>query len=186
MASHYEAIRDSFRNFTMIPGAGNLDQAMFGSHPEPYFEFDALLNSARRVYSNLQFVLWNRFGRKHDIPKQFDSTVKGCDRLPEPLRLVFLESWANWGRRIRAYRDCIAHNTPIDMGNSPLHMKEILPGFWSASARIPDNPEVQSRREFTYAEGLDALTFGWEVANEVYRINGVAIAAVGGAKLAKE
>ena len=39
-----------------------------------------------------------------------------------------------------------------------------------SSLRIPDNPEAKSQSAFTFAKGLDALTYGWELSNEIVRV----------------
>jgi hypothetical protein len=59
------------------------------------------------------------------------------------------------------YRDCIIHNAPIDFGLGTGSMQKLDGGVWSVLMRIPDNPEVKSRAAFTFAKGLDALTYGW-------------------------
>jgi hypothetical protein len=53
------------------------------------------------------------------------------------------------------------------MGLGTVMMKRLGDGVWRAWARIPDNPQARSKKKFTYTLGLDALTYGWEVANEV-------------------
>jgi hypothetical protein len=40
-------------------------------------------------------------------------------------------------------------------------------GIWTCSVLIPDNPEARSAKKFTYKSNIDALTYGWELANEI-------------------
>jgi hypothetical protein len=59
-----------------------------------------------------------------------------------------------------------------------IFMEEQLAGVWAALARIPDDPEVRSKANFTFAKGLDALTVGWLIAAEASRVLRVVSAAV--------
>ena len=58
----------------------------------------------------------------------------------------------------------------VDFGLATLFMKQVIPRVWSASARIPDNPEARSKPAFRFMRHLDALSFAWEVAIEVHRV----------------
>ena len=81
-----------------------------------------------------------------------------------------MASWNEWGERLTAYRDCMQHYVPVDFGLATVSMKEVLPGVWSASARIPDNPEARSKSAFKFQGRLDALSFAWQVSVEVHRV----------------
>ena len=62
LARHYEVIRDRFREIILIPGAHQTQEANYSHHPEPYFEFDAVITAARRAYDSCRYVLWQRWG----------------------------------------------------------------------------------------------------------------------------
>jgi hypothetical protein len=61
-------------------------------------------------------------------------------------------------------------------------MQKLDGGVWSVLMRIPDNPEVKSRVAFTFAKGLDALTYGWELTNEIVRVATAIMKAIPGAR----
>jgi len=42
--------------------------------------------------------------------------------------------------------------------------------FWSARVQIPDNPEVRSKKAFTYTQRLDALSYCRGVAEELLTV----------------
>ena len=86
------------------------------------------------------------------------------------MRDILEESWQVYGERLTDYRDCIIHYTPIDFGMSTANMHKLDDGIWSVMMRIPDNPETKSKSAFTFAKGLDALTYGWELSNEIVRV----------------
>jgi hypothetical protein len=43
---------------------------------------------------------------------------------------------------------------------------------------IPDNPEDKSKRKFRYAGKIDALTYGWEIANEIVDVASTIVNAI--------
>ncbi len=168
LAEVYSAIALDLVRISSIPGYGDAPQASYGFQLEPYFELDALLTAARRAYDTSRYVLWSAFGsNKPGVPSNFTQTLPACGKLPSELRE---KSWWNYGERLTDYRDCIIHYTPIDFGMGSATMHKLAGGVWSVMMRIPDNPETNSRSAFTFTKGLDALTYGWELSNEIVRV----------------
>ena len=179
LVSAYEHVRDTFQDISRIPGAGCEQRALFQGRAEPYYEFDALLSVARRGYDACRFLMWKCFGpgRGH-MPRSFERVLPLCHRLPIETRENLQHSWDNWGLLVTKYRDCIHHYVPLDFGLASIDMQEDFAGVWIAWARIPDNPDARSKAGFKFSKGLDALTFGWQIAAEVSRILRVVSAAV--------
>ena len=171
LAQSYESVRDRFLDATLIPGAGLGNEVIFSYQLEPYFEFDAAVTVARRAYDSCRYVLWQRWGpSQRDVPNSFYRTVPLCTRLDPAVRDDLIASWERYGKNLTDYRDCIQHYVPVDFGLASSFMKQVLPGVWSASARIPDNPQARSKSAFRFTRKLDALSFAWEVAVEVHRV----------------
>ena len=80
------------------------------------------------------------------------------------------------------YRDGVIHNAPTDFGLGTGSMQKLDGGVWSVLMRIRDDPEVKSRAAFTFANGLDALTYGWELTNEIVRVATAIMKAIPGAR----
>jgi hypothetical protein len=141
----------------------------FGYNEEPYFEFDALVAAARRLYDAPRELLWQAFdGRAGQMPNaDVHDLVGGLPSIPDALRERLTTSWTQHGARARDYRDCIAHYADSEHGLGNVEMIRHRLGVWSARARIPDNPEVRSRRKFTYAKQLDALDYSLDLTAEV-------------------
>ena len=160
------------RKTSDIPGSSfsNSDKVMFTGVGEVYFEFDALITAVRRTYDSCRYLLWHFFGAKGTVPRSFHLTLDNCPALPEKFKISLNESWLKYGEEITAYRDCIQHYVPIDYGRSSLIMKKLDNESWSTHALMPDNPSARSRSKFVYAGQRDALTYGWEAANEVLEV----------------
>ncbi len=155
------------------------DQAIYGDQPEPYYEFEELVTAARRSYDATRHIIWRAFGpSKGPVPKSFARTFRRCGGLPTTLAERLTSSWSQFGERVTEYRDCIQHYVPIG-GPKPFARMQRLPGgVWSTTCWIPDNPEVRSHRTFRYDSKLDALTYGWELTNEILDIAQVLVREV--------
>ena len=170
LAKAYSSIVSNFQHIRTIPGFATSDSdfASFGYQQEPYYELDALLSAGRRAYDKIGYCVWHAFegagGGMPDNMGQIVDRLKVCPRLlAEHLR----NSWLTFGARLKDYRDCTQHFASVDMPLSTVMMKHLGDGVWRAWARIPDNPQVRSKKRFTYTLCLDALTYGWDVANEI-------------------
>ncbi|HUX30617.1 MAG TPA: hypothetical protein VMV78_08320 [Thiobacillus sp.] len=139
------------------------------NHPaiqSAYYELESLLTSARRTYEMMRDPLWRLFGPgKGKAPDTLNETVKACD-LPPHLGKRLTVSDDNFPDKLRQYRNCIQHCTPLDAVPRSL-MTQPEPGIWAASCLIPDNPNAKDPRKFVYDKRIDALTYGWQVTNEL-------------------
>lgn len=155
----------------------NGDRVSFGGQHEIYYEFEALVTAAKRAYDATRYVLWRQFGPlKGSVPSSFDRTIIKLPRLPAELRHRLEQSWENYGVHLSDYRNCIQHYVPLG-GPAPFTTIIRKNGLLMMIARIPDNPEARSDAKFTYVRGLDALDYGWKVANEVFDIAKAILAA---------
>jgi hypothetical protein len=158
--------RDLTNINTRLPDGRHATHTTFGGAEDAYYEFDACVTAARRIYSALREPLWTFLHSRHgNCPSDLETVLDLADRLPSDLREAITASWKYMGQRARAYRNSIEHYVPVDFGMSSASMAKLSTGVWSAQIRIPDNPEANSRRLFTYAQNLDALEFCRELAS---------------------
>jgi hypothetical protein len=170
LAKAYESIVNNFQYIRAIPGhtTSESDFVALGSQEEPYYELDALLSASRRAYDKIGHLVWHAFeGGGGGMPKNMTQLLDRLNTCPLPLADHLRSSWIKVGKRLKDYRDCTQHFASVDMGLGTVMMKNLGDDAWRAWARIPDNPEAKSKKKFTYALDLDALTYGWEVANEI-------------------
>lgn len=146
---------------------------LFQGQSEAYFEFDALITAARRSYDCLRYILWSLNGIQGSLPSNLVKTVDKCTEVPNHLLDRIRQSWLTFGEKLTAYRDCIQHYQPVSFGFDSASLTKLDCGTWSVLIRIPDNPEAKSRSHFAYTEGLDALSFGWELADEIVTVTEV-------------
>lgn len=180
LAKAYASTLSQYQRILSIDGhvEPEFDLASFGRQLEPYYELDALLSAGRRIYDKIGHCIWQAFeGNDGGMPRSFPDLLARLTRCPEPLKERLRWSWVNVGSKLRDYRDCTQHFASTDVGLGHVTMKRLAKGLWVAWARIPDNPETKSKKKFKYNADHDALTYGWEVVNEVTSLAAEAIAA---------
>jgi hypothetical protein len=170
LAKAYGSIVNNFQRTLSIESnpISKSDLVVFGNQEEPYYELDALLSASRRAYDKIGHYVWHAFeGAGGGMPDNMSQTLDRLKTCPQPLANRLRNSWTTVGERLKDYRDCTQHFASVDIGFGAVMMKNLREGVWRAWARIPDNPEVKSKKRFTYRLELDALSYGWNVANEV-------------------
>jgi hypothetical protein len=154
-----------------LPRPDNPDVILFGNQTKAYYEFEALVTAAIRSYNSTRYIIWEAFGPgTGSVPSSFTKTLPLCRNIPPVLEKRLQLSWHQFGDRVRAYRDCIQHYVPISGIDFNARMVQLERGIWSTSVLIPDNPQARSVEKFRYHSKLDALTYGWQLTNEVLDI----------------
>ena len=116
----------------------------------------------------MRYILWRRFGNaEHPTPRSLEVLLKNRYEIPEQLYRQLKTSWETHGTLLTHYRNCIHHYVPIDYALASASMRRCSLGIWTTTIPIPDNPETRSKKKFTYDLNRDALTYAWELSNEI-------------------
>jgi hypothetical protein len=178
LAEVYSEICRNFASFP-IPEENKSDRQILGNQPEPYYELDALITAAIRSYDTARYIIWYFFGlSKGDTPASFSKTLKSCEDLPTKLKDRLEYSWTQFGEGAKEYRDCIHHYAPMARAIPYSIMERLENGAWATSTWIPDNPKIRSQKKFTYDLQIDALTYGWELTDEIVEVTRAIVDAV--------
>jgi hypothetical protein len=171
LALHYSRVCNDFVRIRQLLPIKR-DRSSFGNQSEPYYEAEALITAARRAYDALRYILWKSFGPGgKDTPSNFSKTIMACGKMPCGLKKSLTDSWKNYGVKMTAFRDCIQHYVPVTFDLQTASMERVFGDVWALRLRLPDNPECKSQKAFSFARDLDALTYCWELANEIFRIS---------------
>jgi len=153
---------------TRFPHHADFDRVVVQC-PEGFFEFDALVTCVIRAVDSARYAIWRAYGGKGSVPNSFRRTVDRCTALPDSFRQLVESLWNERLSHAKEYRDCIQHYVAI--GASSVAMLVRVDGvLWTIWLRIPDNPEVKSSKRFTFERGLDAMTYGWELVSDLFRL----------------
>jgi hypothetical protein len=132
------------------------------SDPRIFYELDAFLGAARRVYESIRKVLWKYYGTGSGRWRSIRGALKD-DRVPTTFSKCLKESWVGFGEKLADYRDCIAHNDPLTDGGTTCWM-DWYGSRWGMTAKLPSNPKQKSRQSFDFETGPEILTYCHTVA----------------------
>jgi hypothetical protein len=129
-----------------------------------YFELEAFLSAARRVYESIRKVLWKHYGPPRGSRwTSIRQVLKNPYNIPEHFQEILCESLNNYGFKLADYRDCIAHSDPLNDGYPTCRLRG-FGGRWGVENILPSNPECKSRKKYTFVHGPEALTYSYNVA----------------------
>ena len=121
------------------------------SDPQVYFEVDAFLGDARRIYDSISKVLWKHYvgnsqGRWRSIRKLVESEAALATipaEFPQPLK----QSWDVFGIKLTDYRDFVMHIAPL-AGEGATWMNR-YDGRWALRSGSPPIPRPRAGRSIT-------------------------------------
>ena len=138
------------------------------SDPRIYFEVDAFLGDARRVYDSISKVLWKHYvgrpkGRWRSIRALVESETD-LALIPAEYAELLKQSWDKIGEELTAYRDFVMHTAPL-AGEGATWMNR-YDGRWGATVGLPTDPTVKSAEVFdnVQGDGIDALGYCYGIA----------------------
>jgi hypothetical protein len=138
--------------------------------PRVFYEIDAFLGAARRVYESIIKVLW-----KHYYPRtagrwrSIRSAVNSLDKIPPLFATELKQSWNAFGEKLADYRDCVTHYVPLTDGNTTCWM-ERYGTRWGMTVKLPANPSKKSRTAFDFNSGPDALGYCHSVVTHLVKL----------------
>ena len=133
--------------------------------PRVFYEIDAFLGAARRVYESMRKVLWKHYhspgttGRWRSIR----TVVESPHDIPSPFVAELRKSWETFGKKLASYRDCVAHYDPLNDGHTTCWMNW-HGNRWGVTIKLPSNPDTKGRYAFDFDSGPEALSYCHEVA----------------------
>ena len=184
LAECYASISKDFARLPSIPGALNGEPAMFGRQPTPYYEFDACITAARRLFEACRHLMWKTYGRGGPGPDGFWNTLVELRKSPSLADIPYDDiegTWSQYGRRLSDYRNCIIHHVPVDFGMTAAWMQRDQLGVWVTRIKIPDNPEAQAREAFSFSGNLDALEYCLDLVWAIAKLARTVVDATSGA-----
>src|ERR1039458_3250899 len=127
-------------------------------HLDGFFE-------AERSGHNFVMVCLRTAGQLKNPPSSFHDFYKSETQRsgtypsdPPELGAELCAFWAGTGQRTKGYRDCFNHHVSLagPTWQHAVNMKWTNES-WKATLHLPDNPEAQSHKAFTFDANLDAL-----------------------------
>jgi hypothetical protein len=128
--------------------------------PRVFYEIDAFLGAARRVYESIKDVLWKHYHYPGATGKwsSFRTVVKAPHEIPPLFVIALDQSWNTFGKKLADYRNCVAHYDPLNDGGTTCWMNW-YGNRWGMTVKLPANPHEQSRKAFDFDSGPEALSY---------------------------
>ena len=144
-----------------LPGKavrGNTDD------PRVFYEIDAFLGATRRVYEFIEKVILKHYfpGKKHR-GSSMQNVINMMRKVLPLFATEVQESWDTFGKKLKNYRDCVAHNDPLNEGSNTCWMNW-HGNRWGMTIRLPANPDEEKRAGFDFDSGPEALSYCHSVA----------------------
>lgn len=118
-----------------------------------YWEFESFLSEVCISLDLLARVLSPCFSQ--ESPPSFQRLTRwGADH---PVTDILKRADLRWVRRLKDYRDCFTHYTPVD---TMLHVTMVLrQSGWELRAKLPVNPNVREILGFRYSRRVELMRY---------------------------
>lgn len=168
-----EADHADLISFAWITRRGNKDSSF-----KIYWDFESFLQAVSAALDAAARVVGTAY--RGDTPPTFN---RFCRTAPASnLKDIFIKNQSRWVRKMKAYRDCFVHYTPVDtiLG---IHVVQNAVS-WEIRGKLPVNPEVREILRFRYSRRTELLRYAvytWKnllsfdraVAKELSRLDGL-------------
>ncbi len=122
-----------------------------------YWDFESFLSEISVALDLLARVVGPAFGQ--ESPSSFNRLCKWPG--PHPLLDLYLRAESRWVSRLKDYRDCFTHYTPVDTLLIVVLRK--YPDRWEVRAKLPTDPNVREIRGFRFSRRVELLRYALRV-----------------------
>jgi hypothetical protein len=130
-----------------------------------YWDFESFLSEVSIALDLLARVIGPAF--REESPPSFNRLCKWSGT--HPLLDVFRRAQKRWVHRLRDYRDCFTHYTPVD--TTLLVVLRRYPDKWEVRAKLPTNPNVRDILGFRYSRRVELLRYTLRVCAELMALD---------------
>jgi len=153
----YEKYQEAHEAFaiehkSMSPGIFSQSVRNMKSY-EIYWDFEAYLSAINSALDSLARIVSTAYSTP--VPASFNRLCAKLELsgLVELLRAAKLK----WVSRLKDYRDCFIHYTPVD--NDPVVTFWLSPKGWEIRCKLPTNPNVRDMLRFRYSRRVELLRY---------------------------
>jgi hypothetical protein len=118
-----------------------------------YWDFESYLSELSISLDLLARIVGPAFPQQS--PLSFNKLCKQTGA--HPLVRLFQNAHSRWVQRLKDYRDCFTHYTPVDTLLVVTLRK--YSDQWEVRAKLPTNPNVREILEFRYSRRVELLTY---------------------------
>jgi len=122
-----------------------------------YWDFESYLNAISSALDIAARVAGTAY--RQETPPNFN---RFCKKAPGgAVKEIFVRAQRRWVKRLKAYRDCFSHYTPVDTLLF-LVLREYN-DEWQLRAKLPVNPNIRDILAFRYSKRVELLAYSTSV-----------------------
>lgn len=122
-----------------------------------YWDFECYLSAISSALDVATRIVGTAFRKQ--TPANFN---RFCKSAPDSeLMRLFQEHKSRWVNRLKSYRDCFVHFTPVD--TMLLVQARLYPDCWQVRARIPINPNAREILAFRFSRRVELFQYACTV-----------------------
>jgi hypothetical protein len=122
-----------------------------------YWDFESYLSEINVALNLLARVVGPAF--QQESPPSFNRLCKKPE--PHVILNLFRSAQRRWVQRLKDYRDCFTHYTPVD--TLPMVTMRKYATGWELRAKLPVNPNVREILEFRYSRRTELMRYAISV-----------------------
>lgn len=126
-----------------------------------YWDFESFLSETSIALDLLARVVGPAF--RHESPSSFNRLCKWAGA--HPLLDLFRSAQKRWVNRLKDYRDCFTHYTPVD--TLLMVVLRRYPDRWEVRAKLPTNPSVREILGFRFSRRVELLRYALRVHRDM-------------------
>ena len=130
-----------------------------------YWDFESFLSETSIALDLLARIIGPAF--EIESPPSFSRLCKWP--VSHPLVDLFRRAQAQWVSRLKDYRDCFTHYTPVDTLLTVNLTR--FPDGWQFRAKLPVNPNVRDILGFRYSRRVDLLRYALSVQRRMLALD---------------
>lgn len=127
-----------------------------------YWDFESFLSETSVALDLLARVIGPAF--RQESPPSFNRLCKWVQS--HPLLDLFRRAQGLWVDRMKNYRDCLTHYTPVDTLLTVCLRK--YPDGWELRAKLPTNPNVREILGFRFSRRVELLRYAVSVHRHMW------------------
>lgn len=130
-----------------------------------YWDFESFLSETSIALDLLARVVGPAF--RQQSPPSFSRLCRWSGS--HPLLDLFRRAQTRWVNRLKDYRDCFTHYTPVDTLLTVVLRR--YPDRWEVRAKLPTNPNVREILGFRFSRRVELLRYALRVHNDMARFD---------------
>jgi hypothetical protein len=130
-----------------------------------YWDFESFLSEVSIALDLLARVVGPAF--REESPPSFNRLCKWSGT--HPLLDLFRRAQTRWVNRLKDYRDCFTHYTPVD--TMLMVVLRRYPDRWEVRAKLPTNPNVRDILGFRFSRRVELLRYTLRVHGDLMALD---------------